>query len=42
MWKGPTKLIIEIIEIKISKRHQQTHETTKQHYYDIKKGNMLA
>ncbi len=28
--------------IKISKHHQQAHETTKQHCYDIKKGNMLA
>jgi len=25
-------------EIKISKHHQQAHETTKQHYYDIKRG----
>ncbi len=27
-------------EIKISKHHQQAHETTKQYYCDIKKGNM--
>jgi hypothetical protein len=27
-------------EIKINKHHQQAHETTKQHYYDIKKGNV--
>jgi len=28
--------------IKINKHHQQAHETTKQHCYDIKKGNMLT
>jgi hypothetical protein len=27
-------------EIKISKHRQQAHETTKQHYCDIKKGNV--
>jgi len=27
-------------EIKINKHHQQAHEKTKQHYCDIKKGNM--
>jgi hypothetical protein len=27
-------------EIKTNKHHQQAHETTKQHYFDIKKGNV--
>jgi hypothetical protein len=26
-------------EIKMNKHHQQAHETTKEHYCDIKKGN---
>jgi hypothetical protein len=35
-------VIFDSKEVQINKHHQQAHETTKQHYYDIKKGNMSA